>query len=216
MPRPSPADSIDASHDLQQRLNTITSTTTSIPPTNLPLIINNHATTDDLAHNNLNASLFSSTATRLIQHQSLPTTLADKTTSTIHLLSRQQLNNNSIISSPNSISNYRNTPIQLNNHPSSIKTITTPLISSIQSLRTVSNTRPLMKDQSIQCIDDNQNSTADGAPIIKSSFDISRHGLFCRIMRILFSLDNLSKKRNRQSQEDSSPIDETWTAAADT
>ena len=97
MPRPSPADSIDASHDLQQRLNTITSTTTSIPPTNLPLIINNHATTDDLAHNNLNASLFSSTSTRLIQHQSLPTTLADKTTSTIHLLSRQQLNNNSII-----------------------------------------------------------------------------------------------------------------------
>lgn len=171
MPRPSPTDSIDASHDLQQRLNTAINNTSS---TNVPLIINNHTVTDDLATTN-NLSLFSSTPTRLIQQHSLPTTLSDKKPSNIHLLSRQQHNNSTTssndlnLSSSNSIPIHRSSPIQLNNNPSSIKTITTPLVSPIQSLRSPLNIRPLMKDQSIQCIDNNGNSTDNTEQIIKSN-----------------------------------------------
>ncbi|CAF4416557.1 unnamed protein product, partial [Adineta steineri] len=158
MPRPSPTDSIDTSHDLQQRLTTTTNNTSSIPATNVPLIINNHTATDNVANNN-NSSLFPSTSTHLIQQHNLSTTLSDKKPSNIHLISRQQHDNSTIssndlnISSPNSISIHRSSPIQLNNNPSSLKTITTPLMSPIQqTLRTTSNSRPLMKDKSIQCI----------------------------------------------------------------
>ncbi|CAF3760547.1 unnamed protein product [Adineta steineri] len=201
MPRPSPTDSIDTSHDLQQRLTTTTNNTSSIPATNVPLIINNHTATDNVANNN-NSSLFPSTSTHLIQQHNLSTTLSDKKPSNIHLISRQQHDNSTIssnelnISSPNSISIHRNSPIQLNNNPSSLKTITTPLMSPIQqTLRTTSNSRPLMKDKSIQCIDDNENSTGDEEQITKN---------------------NLSKKRNGHSHENSSSSDESWTVAADT
>jgi hypothetical protein len=174
MPRPSPTDSNDTSHDIQQRLNTTTSNNLLVPPINVPLIINNHGATDELANNN-NSSLFPITPTRFIQQNSLPTTLSDKKTSNIHILSRQQHNNSTTssndlnISSSNSISVHRSSPIQLNNHPSSIKTITTPLVSPIQSLRSTSNARPLMKDKSIQCIDDNENSTDNAEQITKSN-----------------------------------------------
>jgi hypothetical protein len=169
MPRPSPTDSIETSHDLQQRLNITTSNNISlVPPTNVPLIINNHTTPDDLA-NNHNLSLFPSTPTLLIQQHSLPTTLSNKKISNIHVLSRQQHNNSSTLSNDFNISSPNSIPIQLNNNPTLIKTITTPLISPIQSLRSTSNTRPLMKDKSIQCIDDNENSTDDTEQITKSN-----------------------------------------------
>jgi hypothetical protein len=125
MPRPSTTDSLDTSHDLQQRLNTTTTTNNSLSTstTNVPLIINNHTTTDDLA--NSNSLIFSSpnyhqqsTSTRL----SLPTTLSNKKISNIHLLSIQQQNDRNLSSS---------------------------------------NSRPLMEDKCIQCIDDNENSTEE-------------------------------------------------------
>jgi hypothetical protein len=136
MPRPSTTDSLDTSHDLQQRLNTTTNTTASTSSTtNVPLIINNHTTTDDLA--NSNSSIFSSsdyrqqsTSTRL----SLPTTLSNK--------------------------------------------------------QLLSNSRPLMEDKSIQCIDNNENSTEEHDEQIT---------------------DTSAKKRNGQSSDD-----ESWTVAADT
>jgi hypothetical protein len=142
MPRPSTTDPIDTSHDLQQRLNTTTSSNLSTSTLNVPLTITNHNnTTDDLA--NGHSTIFSSTdfrqqltPTRLIQQYSLPT---------------QTQHNDLNLSSPNSI------PIQ--RHSSySIKTITTPLISPIQSLCSTPNIRPAMEDKSIQCIDDNVNS----------------------------------------------------------
>ena len=67
MPRPSTTDSLDTSHDLQQRLNPIAPSSTSTT-NNVPLM----STTDDLA--NGNSSIFSS---RL----SLPTKLSDKKSS---------------------------------------------------------------------------------------------------------------------------------------
>jgi hypothetical protein len=87
MPRPSTTDSLDASHDLQQRLNPIApNNPSSTSTTNMPLI----STTDDLA--NSNSSIFSSpdyrspsTSTRL----SLPT---NKKSSNIHLISIDQQN----------------------------------------------------------------------------------------------------------------------------
>jgi hypothetical protein len=111
MPRPSTTDSFDSS--------TINPSSTST--TNVPLIINHHTSTDDLA--NSHSSIFSSSdyrqqspSTRL----SLPTTISDKKISTIHLFSVQPQND----------------------------------LSS-------SNARPTMEDKSIQCIDDNANSTEE-------------------------------------------------------
>ncbi|CAM4746966.1 unnamed protein product [Rotaria magnacalcarata] len=182
MPRPSTTDPVDTSHDLQQRLNTTTSSNISTSTLNVPLTITNHNTTDDLA--NGNSTIFSSTdfrqqltPTRLIQQYSLPTI----TTQTQHNDSTYDLN----ILSPNSI------PIH-HNSSHSIKTITTPLISPIQSLCSTPNIRPAMEDKSIQCIDDNENSIEQ---LTKS---------------------NLSTKRNGQSRDDNSSSDESWTVAADT
>ncbi|CAF4402361.1 unnamed protein product, partial [Rotaria magnacalcarata] len=59
MPRPSTTDPVDTSHDLQQRLNTTTSSNISTSTLNVPLTITNHNTTDDLA--NGNSTIFSST-----------------------------------------------------------------------------------------------------------------------------------------------------------
>ncbi|CAF3289336.1 unnamed protein product [Rotaria sp. Silwood2] len=208
MPRPSTTDSLDTSHDLQQRLNTITTNNLSTSTTtNVPLTINNHTTTDDLT--NGNSTIFSSsdyrqqsTSTRLIQQYNLPRTHLDKTSSNIHLLSTQQHNDSAIssydlnISSPNSIPIKRCSSIQLNNNSNSIKTITTPLISPIKSLCSTSNIRPLMEDKCIQCIDDNENSTEHNEQLTKS---------------------NILKKRNGQSHDDNnSSSDESWTVAADT
>jgi hypothetical protein len=157
MPRPSTTDSLDTSHDLQQRLNIITTNTgssTSTTTTNVPLIINNHTSTDDLT--NSNSSIFSSpdyrqqsTLTRL----SLPTTLSNKKPPNIQLVSiqQQQQQNDLNLSS--------------------------------------SNSRPIMEDKCIQCIDDNVNSTTE-EQITKNN--------------------NSSMKRNGQSS------DESWTVAADT
>ncbi|CAF1682638.1 unnamed protein product, partial [Adineta ricciae] len=91
------------------------------------------------------------------------------------------------ISSPNNISIQRSSPTQPNNYSNSIKTIATSLIST-------STTRPLMKDKSIQCIDNNENSTGDHEQILKN---------------------NLSKKRNGHSLDESSSNDENWRVAAD-
>ncbi|CAF3589571.1 unnamed protein product [Rotaria sordida] len=209
MPRPATTDSIDTSHDLQQRLNTTTATNnlSTLTTTNVPLIINNHNATDDLT--NGNSTIFSSpdycqqsTSTRLIQQYNLPTTHSDKTLSNIHLLSTQQLNDSTISSydlnrsSSNSIPIKRCNSIQLNNNSNSIKTITTPLISPIQSLCSTSNIRPLMEDKCIQCIDDNENSTEHNEQLTKN---------------------NISKKRNGQSHDDNNlSSDESWTVAADT
>ncbi|CAF3360538.1 unnamed protein product [Rotaria socialis] len=182
MPRPSTTDPIDPSHDLQQRLHTTTSSNISTSTLNVPLTITNHNTTDDLA--NCNSTIFSSTdfrqqltPTRLIQQYSLPTIA----TQTQHNDSTYDLN----ILSPNSI------PIQ-HNSSHSIKTITIPLISPIQSLCSTSNIRPAMEDKCIQCIDDNENSIEQ------------------------LTKGNLPKKRNGQSLDDNSSSDESWTVAADT
>jgi hypothetical protein len=184
MPRPSTTDSLDTSHDLQQRLNPPTSSTPSTPTAtiNVPLIINNPNQTDVLA--NSNSSLIPSTSTRLIQHHSL---ISDKKTSNIHVLSIPKQHNDSTTStndlnksSSNCISIHRNNP----------------LISS--------NSRPAMEDKSIQCIDDNENSTANSDQITKSNLRFLFIYLF---ISIFFFVD---KKRNRQSS------DESWTVAADT
>jgi hypothetical protein len=81
MPRPSTTDSLDTSHDLQQRLNPINPSSTST--INVPLI----STTDDLT--NSNSSIFSSPDNRL----SLSTKFSDKkSSSNIHLISIDQQN----------------------------------------------------------------------------------------------------------------------------
>lgn len=151
MPRPSTTDSVDTSHDLQQRLNATTTTggssiSTSI--SNVPLPVNNHNITDGLT--NGNSTIFSSndyrqqsTSTRLMQSYSLPTTQQQQP----HTDSIYGLN----VSLPNSI------PIQRGN-AKSIKTITTQVISPIKSLCSTGNVRPSMEDKSIQCIGDNENS----------------------------------------------------------
>jgi hypothetical protein len=153
MPRPSATDSTDTSNDLQRRLIT---TTNSIPSTtNVPLIMNNHNTTGDLINSNL--TLFPSAdyrqqPTRLIQQHSLPTTLANNKTSNIHLISHNDSSNDRNISSSNSIPTARSSSIQLNNN----LTMTTPLISPVQSACSTPNSRPLMEDKGIQCIDDEE------------------------------------------------------------
>jgi hypothetical protein len=144
MPRPSTTDSLDSSHDLQQRLNPPTSSAPSTPNINVPLIINNSNPIDDLANSN------SSTSTRLIQQHSLPTIISDKKTSNIHILSIPKQHNDSTTST-NDIN--KSSSIQRKN---SIMT-------------TSSNSRPLMQDKSIQCIDDNGNSTGDDEQITKSN-----------------------------------------------
>ena len=163
MPRPSTTDSIETSHDSQRRLNTKTSNTPSTPTTtNVPLIINHHNTTGDLANSNL--SLFSSsdyrqpsTPIRLIQQHNLSTTTSNHRISNIHSLSHNDtaISSNELnISSPHSIPIVRSSSIQLNNN----RTMTTPLVSPIQSTRTTPNSRPLMEDKCIQCIDDEETS----------------------------------------------------------
>ncbi|CAF1604533.1 unnamed protein product [Rotaria sp. Silwood1] len=148
MPRPSTIDSVDTSHDLQQRLNT---TTTS----NVPLTINNHSTTVDLT--NGNSTIFSSsdyrqqsTSTHLIQQYNLSTL-------------KQQHNDSTISSYDLNISSSNSIPIKHCNL-NTIKTITTPLISPICS---TTNIRPIMEDKCIQCIDDNENSTEHNEQLIK-------------------------------------------------
>ncbi|CAF0833067.1 unnamed protein product [Adineta ricciae] len=196
MPRPSPSDSLETPHDVQQRLTTVSSTTSLTLSTNVPLIINNHSTAAETTNNNTNSSLFPSTSSRFTQQHTLPTVLSDNKTSNLHVLSRQQqqqLNDSTTssneldISSPNNISIQRSSPTQPNNYSNSIKTIATSLIST-------STTRPLMKDKSIQCIDNNENSTGDHEQILKN---------------------NLSKKRNGHSLDESSSNDENWRVAAD-
>ncbi len=88
MPRPSTTDSLDTSHDLQQRLNPIAQNNPSLTSTtNVPLI----STTDDLA--NSNSSIFSSSDYRsqsASNRLSLPTKLSDK--KSLHLISMDQQN----------------------------------------------------------------------------------------------------------------------------
>ena len=167
MPRPSPSDSLETSHDVQQRLTTVSSATPLTLSTNVPLIINNHSIAAEPTNNNTNSSLFPSTSSRFIQQHTLPTALSDNKTTNLHVLSQQHndptiASNEVDISSPNNISIQRNSPTQPNNYSNSIKTIATSLIST-------STTRPLMKDKSIQCIDNNENSTGDHEQILKSS-----------------------------------------------
>lgn len=105
MPRPSTADSLDTN-------------TPSTSTTNVPLIINNHSTIDDLGNSN-------SFDYRQSSRLSLPATTAtfsNKKFSNIHLLSTQQENDLNLSST---------------------------------------NSRPIMEDKSIQCIEDNENSTEE-------------------------------------------------------
>ncbi|CAF1669586.1 unnamed protein product, partial [Adineta ricciae] len=134
MPRPSPSDSLETSHDVQQRLTTVSNTTSLTLSTKVPLIINNHSTAAEPTNNNTNSSLFPSTSSRFIQQHTLPTALSDNKTSNIHVLSRQHQHNDSTtssneldISSPNNISIQRSSPTQPNNYSNSIKTIATSL-----------------------------------------------------------------------------------------
>jgi hypothetical protein len=89
MPRPSTTDSLDTSHDLQQRLNPINPSSTST--INVPLI----STTDDLT--NSNSSIFSSPDYRsqsASNRLNLSTKFSDKkSSSNIHLISIDQQQN---------------------------------------------------------------------------------------------------------------------------
>lgn len=183
MPRPSTTDHIDTSQDLHQRLNTTASSNLSTSTTNVPLTITSHTASDDLSTGN--STIFASsdyhqqqsTPTRFIKQYSLPTTLSDKNSSNINLLSTQKTNDSTIssydrnTSSPNSIPTQRSSSIKLNNNPNLIRTITTPLISPVQSLSCTTTIRPVMEDKSIQCIDDNENSTDHNEQLSKSNYN---------------------------------------------
>jgi hypothetical protein len=182
MPRPSTSDLNDTSQESQQRLNTPTNSHTS-------LIINS-----DIINSNsspdYNRQSSSTTPTRLLQQTSLSSTLSDdNNTSNIFSLSMQEQTNDTTTSSSNSIPISRN-----NNNFNSIKTITTPNISPIQSLH--STPRPIMEDKSIQCINDEEEDEDDENSIEQDEIETINDEQLIEI--------------NKRSLDD-----ESWTVTAD-
>ena len=137
MPRPSATDAVEH------------------PPADLPhRLTTNPINSSDLTNHRPSPS---STTVRLVHPQGLPT---------IHVESKSSSSQDSMTTETKRSPSHANS-IQFPPHSATIKTISTPLVSS----RTA---RPLMEDKGIQCIDDEQsesdNTHPDGNPSVRVFF----------------------------------------------